>query len=303
MQLPTILLLCLVLGTAAPAALGRRALAHTGKHADTIAAPGPAPADPAVASPAPAPADTVSGSEAANRIIDGAADATNWASFTAYIRFTDVTCTGSLVGPAHILTAAHCLYKADGSMRTCVDVEYVEIDGQQYGCGTLLAHSGFQHLAGPRDQPANDVALIGLTAAPAVTFIPLATSAPAPGAVVYAIGFGATEAGPDAPVATTRMYTDMVVYDPAACTVPSGPYPDDFCAGMGSISTGQGVLSNGGHACHGDSGGPVVDTSGQLTGVVSWGQQDCTVPYSYFTSVADHLELINDMIDAWPIRA
>lgn len=158
-----------------------------------------------------------------------------------------------------------------------------------------LFHAGYASLQGTSDQYGNDIGLLGLTVAPSHSPIALASSVPAPNDVVYAAGFGAIEPGADGPTAESLMLTDMLVYDPAACTDPSGPFADDFCAGMADMADG----SDGGHACHGDSGGPVVNSDGYLTGVVSWGKDDCSVPYSYYTAVAQHVDTINAMMAAW----
>lgn len=156
-------------------------------------------------------------------------------------------------------------------------------------------HAGYASFQGPSDQSANDIAMLGLTTAPPLSPIALASQVPTPGDVVYAAGYGAIEPGAGAPTADSLMLTDMLVYDPASCTDPGSPFADDFCAGMAYMADG----SNGGHACHGDSGGPVVTSDGYLTGVVSWGKEDCSVPYSFYTAVAQHLDIINAMMAAW----
>ncbi|KAL4437073.1 hypothetical protein ABPG75_004212 [Micractinium tetrahymenae] len=238
------------------------------------------------------------GSPVSNRIINGWVDSGNWGQFVAYISFTSgAFCTGSLVGPAHILTAAHCLVDYSRRVLDPSEVAFVWLQGELYTVGTVMVDSGYNFLSGPSDQYANDIGMLGLTAAPPPSPIALSSYVPAPGDVVLAAGYGAIEPGADAPTAESLMLTDMLVYDPASCTDPAGPFADDFCAGMAALADG----SDGGHACHSDSGDPVVGSDGYLAGVVSWGKDDCSTPYSYYTSVAQHVDTINAVVAAWQV--
>ncbi|KAL4424447.1 hypothetical protein ABPG77_006385 [Micractinium sp. CCAP 211/92] len=289
MRLPSCLVLALMLCRALPSVFGGRLPPIDFAVKRFASAPGP------VAAPAGHRLEVPSAAPVSNRIIDGWSDDGNWGKFAAYISFTSGSfCTGSLVGPAHILTAAHCVVDS-GRVLDPSEVAFVWLQGQLYSVGTVMVDSGYASFQGPSDQSANDIAMLGLTTAPPLSPIALASWVPTPGDVVYAAGYGAIEPGAGAPTADSLMLTDMLVYDPASCTDPSSPFADDFCAGMAYMADG----SNGGHACHGDSGGPVVTSDGYLTGVVSWGKDDCSVPYSFYTAVAQHLDTINAMMAAW----
>lgn len=146
----------------------------------------------------------------------------------------------------------------------------------------------------PREQANNDVGMLGLTTAVPVTPINLASSRPAPGDVLYLAGYGRVESGENGAAADTLMITDMMAYDLATCTEVL-PWADTFCAGMADLGGG----SDGGVSCNGDSGGPAVNMDGQVTGIVSYGGKGCTLPYSYYTAVADQLDHINGMMQGW----
>jgi secreted trypsin-like serine protease len=64
-----------------------------------------------------------------------------------------------------------------------------------------------------------------------------------------------------------------------------------FCAGIGGVG--------GMDSCHGDSGGPASiggETNPQLIGLVSWGGEECGLPYQYgvYTKVLNFLTWVKD---------
>jgi hypothetical protein len=178
-------------------------------------------------------------------------------------------CTGSIVDPSHVVTAAHCATGDNGNpLRARAFTIAAGITARKPG---LVAGAQLRRVTRVRVHPAYDpqrngyadVAVLAVdppfettgTVAP----IPLVDAAPEPGAVVRGYGFG-QDRRDDQTIDEHAL--DMVVRPFSQC-LPGG----------GGVTCARSTTGTG---CPGDSGGPVVTTTPQveLVGVISGGSDN-----------------------------
>jgi uncharacterized Zn-binding protein involved in type VI secretion len=206
-------------------------------------------------------------------IVGGQSDATD-NGVVALFDGNQVLCSGTVIAPRVVLTAAHCLYSCGPAALPEVSV------GQTPGA----ARERFEAAADwihPLYDPVshdNDIALLVLTKVLPVPPVPMNRASPGNvvGDAVRVVGFGRTSATVDGSL--TRHEGTSVVASIEPTTFRLRPDPS--------------------LPCYGDSGGPVLLAVGgivQIYGVVSFGNEDCT-SYAVATKVTAYA---NEFLDSF----
>lgn len=237
--------------------------------AASLAAAGPTSASPGDATPQP-------------RIIGGgAADPATFPFAAAILAKGRFICSGSVVSPRHVVTAAHCSIPKLAELQV-VTGRYDLRDtskGQASAVAAKFVHPDYRRTA------RHDIAVFGLATATPSPVIQVAT--PAEGAAAVAPGNSLSVAGWGA---TTPFQTKLPGF---LKTTSVASITGKLCAKRyGKIFRGtsmvcaQGTKLNPGRKtslrtspCAGDSGGPLVGSS-RLLGVVSFGPRLCGLPFA-----------------------
>nr|WP_202435768.1 trypsin-like serine protease [Streptomyces sp. SID7834] len=260
--------------------------------------------------PAPGP----SGRTVDPKIIGGAAATLDEAPWMVQLHYYDdkgtadtaddegYFCGGTLVAPAKVLTAAHCVDGLDW-----------ETNGAVVGGTTQLPEGGDLHggtatgvwkqWVHPDFDDVNldfDVAVLTLgSALPYQTLQPAASGDTArykTGTPATVYGWGRTSSTSD-DISPVLLKASVPVQADSAC---SGYFGSEFvpekmvCAGQPASGQDTGTVS----PCNGDSGGPLV-VNGRIAGVVSWGVTDCVESgaYSVYAKTATFAGEVNPRVD------
>lgn len=219
---------------------------------------------------------------------------------------TAMACTGTVIAPAVVLTAAHCLVdEQTGAPRSAAGVTVLtgRVDrsasgGQVLGASRVLVHPAYDRAA-----IRADLALILLseaTTAPPLAVVGSGDAGLASGGTPAAIaGWGLTTPG-DAGAAQRLQTAATTILDPSACTRLLGA---DFDNGATICAVDSPTFAAA--TCRGDSGGPLIvvrrDGVPVQAGVISWGSEACTarVPQAY-TRLSTYADWIAAQVAAAP---
>jgi trypsin len=244
---------------------------------------------------------SVPSAPAASKIINGT-DVPSAVPFVARITYFasdgPFLCTGSVVAPTVVLTAAHCAAAPRGFI---VDIGRLDLYGapfQEVRVSEVRVHPGWNPATGQ-----NDAAVLILAEPTSAAPLRAATVADAwgyqPGFAATAFGWGRDSLADEGSLSTwlqsgaqtigdDTSYCPLLndewrLYDPA--TMVCGHDPDEVT-----------------HLCHGDSGGPLVGVSpsGEMAilGITSWGEPTCGAGPTAYTRVSAVSDWINLQIAA-----
>jgi secreted trypsin-like serine protease len=204
-----------------------------------------------VAAPAAAgPAPILGGSNAP----DG-----EWPDAAALQYGSDVRCSGTLVAPTVVVTAAHC---TDPALTTPPDHVLVGTTSLDAGGETLAISS---HVEFPDWQASEDVSVLVLATSATTAPRPIATGWASTGivddATVDFVGWGTTDK--DGTVRTRILQQATSTITDATCST----HPQDCRVPGGELAAGGSGIDT----CPGDSGGPLYLPAGFLAGVTSRG--------------------------------
>jgi len=238
-----------------------------------------------VAAPSPAAS---SASEPVPRILGGAAADPAATPFAAAILFKDrFICSGSLVGPRHVVTAGHCAQDKLSNLTVVTgrpDLRNLAV-GQVSGIVAKYVHPDFEK------KGVHDLAVFGLTTPSPSPTISIAqnlegNALTVPGQPLTVAGWGATTPFQDKPPGFLKSTLVNAVNKKQCGKVYGRGFIGSamICAKGAQFSPGK-KRSLRTSPCPGDSGGPLFGTlpttgESRLVGLVSFGPRICGLPFA-----------------------
>lgn len=234
------------------------------------------------------PATTQASPMVEPRVVNGREPAPSEARAAVQVRAGGLLCSGTLVTPTRVITAAHCLTDAAGRVSP---VSVVTVGWRPGGSTTITSWAGVTAIdVHPAYNPrtyANDIAVLSLaTVLPGATTMSVATAAQSRASLVKeagvrAAGFGHTSFG--GPPSTQLLVADLTVVPHQVCQESSRTYRlgDIDFVGL-NVDTTTALCAIGVRpgtrliidTCQGDSGGPLYAdfaAGERLLGLVSVG--------------------------------
>jgi secreted trypsin-like serine protease len=264
----------------------------------------------AVAAVAAGTAPAATPASSADRVIAGSpADPAQW-PFAAALMVRDrngevLDCTGSVIAPRYVVTAAHCAIGMN-PRKFSVIVGRATLKDTGSGSEIRVKRAKVNPRYGPPDYRA-DIAILTLAHRTTVTPAELPTVAQddaltKPGASLHVAGWGATRSN-GSNTSNRLLTTEEVALKGDPC---KRTYGRSF-AQETTICTQGAKLSPPAHghagACYGDSGGPLVAEGPHgplLVGAVSGGGLRCGTSPDYYARVAANLKFIKRVTGVTP---
>jgi secreted trypsin-like serine protease len=195
-------------------------------------------------------------------------------------------CTGTVIAPTIILTAAHCVFFSSAVLPASAFSVQTGTLTRSTTTPPVPPNVTAVH-ADPYYNPAtfqNDAAILVLAQPTSAPSIPLATTASAalytPGTVVSYAGWGETVADTESSAAVALQTGSVSILPNATCQTAVEYHPSvTLCVG------GPGYRPA---TCHGDSGGPLIANTAAgavQIGIVSYSATTCGIAPDYFTRV------------------
>ncbi|RFU79935.1 trypsin-like serine protease [Trichoderma arundinaceum] len=200
-------------------------------------------------------------------------------------------CGGVLVNSRTVVTAGHCSVDTSASsVKVRAGTLTWASGGTQVGVSQIIVHPNYVVRSG--GIPDFDVAVWHLSspiaASSTIGYAKLTASGndPASGSTVTTAGWGTTNENSNTlPARLLKVSVPVVSRTTCNSDYSGGVTNNMFCAGL---------TQGGKDSCSGDSGGPIVDASGTLIGVVSWGNGCAEAGFpGVYTRLGNFISFIN----------